>query len=42
MLKTLKISEEAHSRLQKLGNKGETFTDIIIKLTDENDEKQKE
>lgn len=30
--KTLKISEETHERLKSLGNKGETFDDIIRRL----------
>ncbi len=32
MKKTLKISEEAHERLKRLGRKGETFDDIIKRL----------
>jgi len=34
LVKTLKISEETHSRLSKLGNIGETFEDVIKKLLD--------
>ena len=34
MLKTIKISEKAHDLLMKLGKKGETFTDIILRLVD--------
>lgn len=30
--KTLKISEETHRKLKLLGNKGETFDDIIRRL----------
>ncbi|KXA91427.1 hypothetical protein AKJ57_01305 [candidate division MSBL1 archaeon SCGC-AAA259A05] len=32
MKKTLKISEEIHERLKRLGRKGETFDDIISRL----------
>lgn len=32
MKKTLKISEETHGRLKRLGRKGETFDDIIKRL----------
>ena len=32
MIKTLKISEEAHKMLCEYGNKGETFDDIIKRL----------
>lgn len=32
MKKTLKISEETHGRLKRLGRKGETFDDIIRRL----------
>ena len=32
MKKTLKISEETHERLKRLGRKGETFDDIIRSL----------
>jgi len=32
MVKTLKISEEAHKMLSDYGNKGETFDDIIKRL----------
>jgi predicted CopG family antitoxin len=35
MVKTLKISDETHRRLSKIGVFGETFEDIIIKLLDE-------
>lgn len=32
MNKTLKINEETHRRLKRLGRKGETFDDIIRRL----------
>jgi hypothetical protein len=35
MVKTLKISDQTHSRLSKIGVFGETFEDIIIKLLDD-------
>ena len=31
-MKTMKITEEAHEALVKIGNKDETFSDIILKL----------
>jgi predicted CopG family antitoxin len=34
MVKTIKISDEIHSRLLKVGSMGETFEDVIIKLLD--------
>lgn len=33
-LKTLKIQDETHTRLEKAGLKGETFNDIISRLLD--------
>jgi len=41
MVKTLKISEETHARLSKLGSIGETFEDVIITLLDEHDGKKR-
>ena len=32
MVKTIKISNETHQRLSKIGHKGETYEDIIIRL----------
>jgi hypothetical protein len=34
LVKTLKISDETHSRLSKHGNITETYEDVIIKLLD--------
>ena len=34
MVKTIKISDDIHSRLLKIGSMGETFEDVIIKLLD--------
>ena len=31
-IKTIKIREEVHTKLMKLGKKGESFSDIIEKL----------
>ena len=31
-LKTMKIREEVHEKLMKLGRKGESFSDIIERL----------
>ncbi|MGD1838514.1 MAG: DUF7557 family protein [Nitrososphaeraceae archaeon] len=41
MVKTIKISEEVHSRLAKHGSIGETFEDVIIKLLNFYDSKNK-
>jgi predicted CopG family antitoxin len=30
--KTIAVSAKTHKRLEKLGNKGDTYEDIIIKL----------
>jgi predicted CopG family antitoxin len=38
LVKTLKISDETHSRLAKLGSVGQTFEDVIKLLLDEHDE----
>lgn len=35
MDKTLKITEEAHQALLKLGTKGETFSDVILRIVKE-------
>ena len=42
LVKTLKISDETHARLSKLGNIGQTFEDIIKLLLDEHEEKVKD
>ena len=34
MVKTIKISEDIHARLLKVGSMGETFEDVIEKLLD--------
>jgi predicted CopG family antitoxin len=34
LVKTLKISEETHERLSKLGSIGDTFEDVIKQLLD--------
>jgi predicted CopG family antitoxin len=34
MVKTIKISDDIHSRLLKVGSMGETFEDVIKKLLD--------
>lgn len=36
--KTVKVSEEVHSRLENRGRKGETFNEIIRRLLDETKE----
>jgi predicted CopG family antitoxin len=41
LVKTLKISEETHGRLAKLGSVGQTFEDVIKSLLDEHDDKIK-
>ncbi len=35
-LKTIKIKKEVHKKLLELGRKGETFSDIIKKLINQN------
>jgi predicted CopG family antitoxin len=35
MMKTLKITDDTHTRLQLLGNIGNTFDDVLKKLLDE-------
>ena len=34
MVKTIKISDDIHSRLLRIGSMGETFEDVIKKLLD--------
>jgi hypothetical protein len=34
LVKTLKISDETHARLSKLGSIGDTFEDVIKQLLD--------
>lgn len=34
IIKTLKISEKTHQKLQEIGNKGQTFDEIINDLAD--------
>jgi len=34
MIKTIKIEESTHKKLEAIGNKSETFDDIINKLLD--------
>ena len=41
LVKTLKISNETHKRLAKVGTFGDTFEDIIKKLLDEYEGKKK-
>ena len=41
LVKTLKISEETHPRLSKLGSIVDTFEDVIKKLLDFNETKTK-
>jgi len=41
MVKTIKISEDIHARLLKVGSMGETFEDVIKKLLDFYDSKGK-
>lgn len=39
-MKHIKISDETHSRLAKLGSISETFEDVIILLLNEHDKKE--
>lgn len=41
LVKTLKISDETHKRLTKVGKFGDTFEDIIKRLLDEHEGKKK-
>ena len=41
MVKTIKISDDIHSRLLKVGSMGETFEDVIRKLLDFYESKNK-
>ena len=34
MVKTIRLSEETHKRLEEFGNKGDSFEDIVIRLLD--------
>ncbi len=40
MLKTLKIKEKTHKRLTELGKKGESFSDLIDRIIDENEKRK--
>ena len=40
-MKTIKVSDETHEALRKLGIKGETFDEIIQKLIKQYKEEQK-
>jgi predicted CopG family antitoxin len=39
--KSIKVSEETHSRLAKLGTVGQTFEDVIKSLLEEHEQKAK-
>ena len=41
LVKTIKISDDIHSRLLKIGSMGETFEDVIRKLLDSYESKTK-
>ena len=38
--KSIKVSDETHSRLAKLGTVSQTFEDVIKSLLDEHDERE--
>ena len=38
--KSIKVSDETHSRLAKLGTVNQTFEDVIKSLLDEHDERE--
>lgn len=42
MEKTIRITKETHTALTKLGNKGDSFNDIIIKLILEHNEHEQD
>ena len=37
MVKTITVKEKTHDRLTKIGKKGETYEDIIIRLLNEHE-----
>ena len=41
MIKTIRLSEDTHTRLNKLGRRGETYEDIIVRLLDKFEENTK-
>lgn len=41
-MKTIKVTEEVHSMLSELGNKKDTYNDIILKLINEHNEQYSE
>lgn len=40
-MKHIKVSDETHSRLAKLGSIGDTFEDVIKSLLNEHDERER-
>lgn len=41
MVKTIKVSEEVHKELRELGNKGDTFEDILKREIDSLNKKER-
>jgi hypothetical protein len=39
-MKHIKVIDETHSRLSKLGNISQTFEDVIVSLLNEHDKKE--
>lgn len=42
MMKTIKVTLEVHSMLSEIGNKKDTYNDIILKLINEHNEQYSE
>ena len=42
MMKTIKVTQEVHSLLSEIGNKKDTYNDIILKLINEHNEQYSE
>ncbi|WP_323737219.1 hypothetical protein PXD04_04545 [Methanosphaera sp. ISO3-F5] len=42
MMKTIKVTQEVHSMLSEIGNKKDTYNDIILKLINEHNEQYSE
>jgi len=41
-MKTIKVTQEVHSMLSEIGNKKDTYNDIILKLINEHNEQYSE
>ena len=41
-MKTIKVTQEVHDMLSKIGSKKDTYNDIILRLINEHDENKEE